>query len=264
MKDLIRIDDFTHRLTTPYKDIFTTVYTIKLDDGVLLFDAASFDTDAEEYILPMLKELSIAPENVKYVFISHNHKDHSGGLGALLPHLPNATVITPSDSIKELYPDRSFLSPAHGETVADTFTFVSIKGHTADSCALLDRRTNTLITGDCLQLYGIFGSQDWGSNIPFAGEYLAALTPLYSLGAEEVHTAHDFHPYGICYIGKDAIRSALDACREPIMNICALIKANPDKSDAELREIYNASANIPPVREGVFRLMREEIREGKL
>ena len=41
MKNLTSLTDKIHRLTIPYKDIFTTVYTVKTDTGVLLFDAAS-------------------------------------------------------------------------------------------------------------------------------------------------------------------------------------------------------------------------------
>ena len=42
------------RITTPYKDIFTTVYVIKTEKGVLLFDAASYDCDADDAIIPAL------------------------------------------------------------------------------------------------------------------------------------------------------------------------------------------------------------------
>ena len=66
------------------KDIFTTVYTVKTDKGVLLFDAASFDTDLDAYIQPMLDELKITAEDLKYIFISHNHGDHSGGLRPII------------------------------------------------------------------------------------------------------------------------------------------------------------------------------------
>ena len=59
-----------HRITLPYKDIFTTVYTVKTEKGVLLFDAASFDTDLDEYIQPMLDALQITAEDLKYIFIS--------------------------------------------------------------------------------------------------------------------------------------------------------------------------------------------------
>ena len=259
-----KINENIYRMDIPYKDIFTAVYLVKTDEGALLFDTATTERDVNEYIVPMLTELGIEREELKYIFISHNHADHAGGAPYLAPLYPNAVVLTRSEKFAEANPSLNIKMMKEGETYLGCLTVHEIAGHTLDSSALYDERTKTLITGDCLQLYGIFGSQDWGSNIPLAAEHLAALNPIYALDVEEIHTAHDFHPYGISFIGKTAVKAALDACRAPLLAIRDLIKANPDKTDAELREIYNRSAKIPPVREGVFRLMREEIAEGKL
>ena len=42
-----------------------------------------------------------------------------------------------------------------------------VTGHASDCAALYDRKTKTLISGDCLQLFGVFGSGAWGANISF-------------------------------------------------------------------------------------------------
>jgi glyoxylase-like metal-dependent hydrolase (beta-lactamase superfamily II) len=212
----------------------------------------------------MLSDLGVNREELKYVFISHNHADHAGGAPYLAHLYPNAVFLTRSEKFAEANPSLNIKMMKEGETYLGCLTVHEIPGHSLDSSAIYDERTKTLITGDSLQLYGIFGSQDWGSNIALAAEHLAALEPIYALDVEEIYTAHDFHPYGMCFIGKTAVKAALDACSAPLFAIRDLIKANPDRTDAEIREIYNASANIPPVREGVFRLMREEIAEGKL
>ncbi len=259
-----KINENIYRLNIPYKDIFTTVYAVKTDEGALLFDCATTERDVNDYIAPMLAELGIEREELKYIFISHNHADHAGGVPYLAPLYPNAAVLTRSERLAEANPNVNIKMMKGGETYLGCLTVHEIPGHSLDSSALYDDRTKTLITGDSLQLYGIFGSQDWGSNIALAAEHLAALEPICALDVEEIHTAHDFHPYGICFTGKTAVKAALDACRLPLLAIRDLIKANPDKTDAELREIYNASAKIPPVREGVFCLMREEIADGKL
>jgi glyoxylase-like metal-dependent hydrolase (beta-lactamase superfamily II) len=44
-------------------------------------------------LLSGLKELSVKPEDVAYVAVSHVHVDHAGGAGALLKFLPKARVI---------------------------------------------------------------------------------------------------------------------------------------------------------------------------
>jgi len=41
-------------------------------------------------------------EDVRYVIVTHAHLDHASGVGALLPHLPNATVVANTRTAKHL------------------------------------------------------------------------------------------------------------------------------------------------------------------
>jgi glyoxylase-like metal-dependent hydrolase (beta-lactamase superfamily II) len=50
-------------------------------------------TSSVPNIVMALKTLSVKPEDVAYVAVSHIHLDHGGGAGTLLKHLPNAKVI---------------------------------------------------------------------------------------------------------------------------------------------------------------------------
>ena len=134
------------QLILPYKDIFTTVYTIKTEKGALLFDCATFEEDVTKGILPMLKEAGIEKEEIKYLFISHNHRDHAGAISYLLRELPHVTVISRSAKLKESHPETKFLAPEDGEMILDVLRVVTIPGHTLDSAALLDTRDNTIIT----------------------------------------------------------------------------------------------------------------------
>ena len=79
MKAFERINDSVYRTTLPYKDIFTTVYLLWAGDEAVLFDAASFDADFD-VLYPLLCAQGVTSENLKYIFISHNHTDHAGGL----------------------------------------------------------------------------------------------------------------------------------------------------------------------------------------
>ncbi len=45
------------------------------------------------HLLAALQELSIRPQEVEYVFITHVHLDHAGGAGLLLQSLPAATLV---------------------------------------------------------------------------------------------------------------------------------------------------------------------------
>ena len=64
----MEIDRHIHYVTTAYKDIFTTVYALQTQEGAILFDAASFNSDIDEVIVPFLNGLGIGADKLKYVF----------------------------------------------------------------------------------------------------------------------------------------------------------------------------------------------------
>ena len=262
--EIQRINEKINRMTVPYKDIFTTVYTVEYDGGYLLFDAASYPSDVDEYICPMLDTLGVPEESLKYVFISHKHTDHAGGLSRLLELFPKVTVISSSEALREKHSGASFITPPEGELIEGVFSLVNIPGHTSDSIALCDHRSKTLITGDSLQLYGLFGSEEWGSNICFPAEHLLAVRKLLDMDIENIFTAHDFHPYGYAYRGREAVENALDAAIRPLLTMKKMILSHPSLTDAEIKELYCASAAIPPVREPVFAAVRLAVSENKM
>lgn len=263
MKDTTRIDENIVRLTIPYKDIFTTVYVVKSPQGVILFDTADNDRDVDEDVVPLLEQLGVGAEELKYIFISHNHRDHAGGLERVLHHFPHACVLTRSDGLREKHPGAIFCAPEDGDELLNgLFRVVTIPGHTADSMALLDTRTKTLITGDCLQLYGIFGSTDWACAIYLPTEHLQAVEKVRGLDVECILTAHDYHPFGFCYRGREAVQQALDACIEPLDEIKSTIVNNPDMDDAAVRQTYNGQGNRPTVNLRVIAAVRKAVDEG--
>lgn len=263
--EITKINENIYRTTLPYKDIFTTIYTIRTPQGVVLFDAGSFDTDAQEYILPFLKEVGVEAEELKYIFISHNHGDHAGGLKALAPHFSEACIASRSPDIKNRYTgDQQRIAPEDGEMLLDTLQVITIPGHTLDSMALLDKRTNTLVTGDCLQVYGIVGSQDWASNVCFPVEYLAALEKVRALDVDQIVTAHDYYPYGYRADGKEAVAQMIHGCIAPIRRMEKLIREHPELSDGQIRQLYNDQPNTPTVRVGVIAAMRQAILENRI
>lgn len=264
MERFSKINENIYRLCTPYKDIYTTMYIIKTDCGVMIFDTASCDEDMENALIPALKELGIGLSEVKAVFISHKHRDHAGGLARLMPVLPSATIYSRSPKIPEEYGQYPILSPEDGDMLLGVLQAVTIPGHTLDSCAILDTRTNTLITGDCMQVFGIFGSGDWGCNITYIPEHFEALEKVRKMDIAEVYTAHDYHPIGYKFIGKDVINKAIDGCVEPLLRIRDMMVNNPDKDDSEIREMYNASGNLPTVSLGVVRALRTACEEGRI
>lgn len=239
MNNFEKINENIYRLTIPYKDIYTTVYIVITPKGALLFDSASYDTDITDHIMPAMEHMGISKDSLKYVFISHNHRDHAGGLYMLMKLIPEVCIVSRCPVLKKKYADFKFAAPGDGDVFLDVLKVVTIPGHTMDSSAILDMRTNTLITGDCMQLYGIFGSGLWASAINYPSEHIASLDKLAKMDISEVLTAHDYHPMGHHYTGSEAVLKAIDLCIEPLDNIRAMILSHPDLDDEEICRMYN-------------------------
>ena len=72
----------------------------------------------EQTGLPLLREVGIPPEELTCIFISHNHRDHAGGLAELINACPNARIASRSPPLAEQYGERVFL-PEDGEKVLE-------------------------------------------------------------------------------------------------------------------------------------------------
>ena len=263
MSKFEKVAENLYRITLPYKDIFTTVYLLDSGKGYVLFDAASFDADLDT-LYPALGEMGVTSEKLKYVFISHNHTDHAGGLKNLLTVFPEVVIVSRSEALAKKYENYHVFAPVMGDMLLDTYRVIPIVGHTADSAALLDTRTNTLITGDCLQLWGICGAEDWASNINFPTEHVQALAQLRETEIDAIYTAHDYYPLGYFAKGREAVSRYLNACTEPLLRVKTMILESPDATDAELRVRYNAIEGIPTIREAVVKAVRKSVMEGEL
>ena len=245
-------------IRVPFFDIFTTVFLVKTEAGNLLFDTATYPTDITDIILPALAELGVDGAALSAVLISHPHRDHIGGLAELLARYPDLTVIAGSNAAEKTHTVKHLVIGRDGDIVLDDLRIVSIPGHTTDAIALLDTRTGTLLSGDCLQLYGIFGSGAWGANINFPKAHLAALDRLAALDIAAIYPAHVYHPVGDAFVGKDAIARVLDACREPLFVIRDMIKADPEATDTALAARYNEQ-DLPTVGSHVFAAVRRDL-----
>lgn len=255
------INDHIHRLVMPYKNIFTTVFLLQDEDATVLFDAAAFDSDIDDRILPWLRELGVT--ELTHVFISHNHGDHAGGLKRLLQFFPKAQIVSCSPSLTKEYAAYRPYGPKDGEMITASLQTVHISGHTLDAMGLLDTRTQTLITGDCLQLHGIYGSDFWGANISFPAEHLQAVEKVHGLDIEEIYWAHQYEPLGLQARGREEIELALDACKDSLLQVRDLIAAYPEEDDAAIRGRYN-SLGRPLMGEHVVTAVRKAMNEDRI
>lgn len=252
MVSLGKITDQIFCFQVPYADIFVGIYVLLTPGGAVLFDVGATDADVENYICPALEQLGVQPA---YIFISHNHADHAGGIAKAAACYPQAQILARSSRIANA------LAPEEGDRILDVLQVVTIPGHTMDSMALLDRRTNTLISGDCLQAYGIFGSGYWYSAIGHPAAYLEALEKVRALPLETVAAAHNYHPMGRVIKGQEAVCQYLDHCIGAMKRITTIAKENPNLDDTQLADLCN-DGTLPKVSAHIAGILRKAGEEG--
>ena len=54
-------------------------WTLDTGAGLILFDTLNNPQEAEEVLVPGLKQLGLDPANIKFIVLSHGHADHFGG-----------------------------------------------------------------------------------------------------------------------------------------------------------------------------------------
>lgn len=134
-------------------------------------------------LLTGLKRLSVEPEDVAYVAVSHVHLDHAGGVGTLVKHLPNAKVIVhPRGAPHLAHPEKLWeqskvvlgnITEAYGEpepvsedrilpapdgTVFDVGNDVTLKivetvGHASHHQSYYERNSRGVFSGDAAGIY---------------------------------------------------------------------------------------------------------------
>ena len=253
-----QLNEHIHYFNVPYKDIFVGIYVIKTEKGTVLFDTAGCDEDIDNWIVPALQQLDAKPT---HIFISHNHTDHAGGLARAAAVFPDAVILSRSDELLQTYPNAH--CPEDNEALLDVLQVVTIPGHTQDCAALLDKRTNTLISGDCLQSYGIYGSGRWYANITLPAKHFAAVEKVRKLEINTIATAHDYHPVGMISYDPESITLRLDSCLEALNRVRRIAEDNPELDGIAVAKLCN-DGTLPLVASKVIVAMRKAVAEGRL
>lgn len=204
----MRIDNLgagLFRILIPFDgDVTTTVYVVLFEDGVVLIDSATYPTDVDNYIIPALDELKIPIESVKYLLLTHNHGDHAGGAKRLLEVAESATI-----RASFVFDSPKFSPLTDGDMIGDRLQVVSLPGHTNHSVGFLDLKTNTLLSGDCLQLEGV---GKYRNGIGYPSLYIESCEKLKKMNISRIVTAHEYDPLGSIANGKDEVEKYLDLC----------------------------------------------------
>ena len=73
-----------------------SVWGLRTSEGVVLVDAI-FDYSVEAEVVDGLRELGVDPDEIRYVIVSHAHRDHSGGAGILQQRYGAQVVMSEAD-----------------------------------------------------------------------------------------------------------------------------------------------------------------------
>ena len=72
-------------------------WTLDTGAGLILFDTLNNPREAEEVLVPGLKQLGLDPANIKYIVLSHGHADHFGGAPYFQEHYHTPVMMTAVD-----------------------------------------------------------------------------------------------------------------------------------------------------------------------
>ena len=120
-------------------------WAVTTSEGIIIIDAI-FDYSVEDEIVNGLKKLGLNPATIKYVIVSHAHRDHVGGAGYLQEHF-GARVIMGAEDWSLLERTQGSWLKARRDMVATdgqkltlgdtTITMYVTPGHTLGTLSLL-------------------------------------------------------------------------------------------------------------------------------
>jgi metallo-beta-lactamase class B len=122
-----------------------SAWAVTTSAGIIVIDAI-YDYSVEQQVASGLKKLGFDPAQIKYVVISHAHRDHAGGARYLQEHFGAHVMLTAADwdmldRTQQKWPKpKRDIVVADGQTLAlgdTTLTFVHTPGHTPGTMSTL-------------------------------------------------------------------------------------------------------------------------------
>ena len=203
MLDIKKIDEGLFRLYVPFEELATAVFFAVTPEGVTIIDSATYGEDADNYVIPALGALGIAREDVRCIALTHKHADHAGGAGRLAELLPNAKVYSPEPVKAE------FLPVSDGDVLTGEIRAVALAGHTSGCVGYIHEASGTLMSGDCLQLFGI---GKYRNGVGYPELYRQSVERVRGMALKRIVASHEYDPLGSTANGREEIEKYLDTC----------------------------------------------------
>jgi len=172
-----------------------------------------------ENLMSGLRELNINPADISYIFVTHIHIDHAGGIGKAIKQMPNAMVIVHERGRQHLIDPARFwedsqralgklalrygqLEPVPQDRILVAkdgmllnlgemeIEVINTPGHASHHLSFLDRKEGRLFVGEAAGVY-IRGLIRPAAGPPFNLEQaLTSLDKLIRLGTTNLYYAH--------------------------------------------------------------------------
>ncbi|MEZ5357110.1 MAG: MBL fold metallo-hydrolase [Bryobacteraceae bacterium] len=120
-------------------------WAVTTSEGIIIIDAI-FDYSVQDEIVNGLKKLGLDPATIKYVIVSHGHRDHVGGAGYLQEHYGSHVIMGAEDWGLVERTQGSWLKPRRDMVATDgqkltlgdtTVTIYVTPGHTLGTLSVL-------------------------------------------------------------------------------------------------------------------------------
>ncbi len=125
-------------------------FSAYLEEYKLLFDTGSNG----RVLLKNMQLLDVDVKKIEYLFITHSHWDHIGGLDSIIELNPNLTLFVPSSLSKHLIKDLRTLvkevvvcTKKPQKLFANLYTTGVLGDETPEQSLIIDKQESTLITG---------------------------------------------------------------------------------------------------------------------
>ncbi len=185
----------------------TSLFFVKNNKKWCIIDTGINIESFEKIISLAAKKIDMNFNNVTAICITHNHWDHIQGLPIFLKNCKNAVVY--SYEPPNIKIENGKYKTVNENTLIESFLkAITVFGHSADSVAYMDLRTNTLFCGDALQLYGVSTA---GMYI-FDGvkTYINSLEKIKQIEINNILAAHPYVPLGAFAIGATQVKEYIE------------------------------------------------------
>lgn len=254
MKEIV--DENITKIKIPFEKIYTSAFIVTTDKGVALLDCGTTLVDVKGYIAPTLQKMGLIPD---VIVASHCHADHVGGMPHLAALYPDAKLAAVSETYAARFSEKQRQILRDGDVLLGCLRVMHFPAHSWDAIAILDERTKTLLTFDCLQAQGI---DRFGTGLSDVAEYIKSIERISKEKIENIVASHEYAPVGSIARGKQEISQYLAACREDIDRICDFVREHSELDSKALFSIFKeAHPDHPTVPDRTFEAVRKYLSE---